>query len=53
MALFSAAWWTELAIQLLVAALTTLLGMLTYDRAVARPRAKALREQVRRLADRP
>ena len=53
MELGSATWWTELAIQLLIALLTTVLGMLTYDRAVTRPRALALREALRRLADRP
>ncbi len=53
MDMFGTAWWTELAIQLLVAVLTTVLGMLTYDRAVARPRAQALREQLRRMEDRP
>ena len=53
MTLFSRAWWIELGIQLLVAVLTTVLGMLTYDRAVAQPRARALREALGRLADRP
>ena len=53
MELFSEGWWIELGIQLLVAVLTTVLGMLTYDRAVAQPRARALRDQVRHLADRP
>jgi len=52
MELFGAEWWAELAVQLLIAVLTTVLGMLTYDRAVARPRERRLRAHVERLLDR-
>lgn len=53
MDLFGHEWWIELGIQLLIAILTTVLGMLTYDRAVARPRLRRLSERWRRRLDRP
>lgn len=53
MALFGPEWWKELAIQLLIAALTTILGMLTYDRAVVQPRINKLKAAIKRHVDRP
>ena len=52
MELFGSEWWTELALQLLVALLTTVLGMLTYDRAVARPAQRRLRREIQAHIDR-
>ncbi|NLD74071.1 MAG: hypothetical protein GX649_15325 [Chloroflexi bacterium] len=52
MDLWTTEWWLELAIQLLIAVLTTVLGMLTYDRKVARPKMTALRDRLRRHEDR-
>lgn len=49
--MFTSAWWMELGIQVLVAVLTTLVSMLTYDRAVAAPRLRRLRERVERRLD--
>ena len=51
--LFGSEWWAELAIQVLVAVLTTLLGMLTYDRKVVQPRMRSLRMRMERHLDRP
>ena len=52
MELWTNEWWMDLAIQLLIAVLTTVLGMLTYDRAVARPKMRSLAERLRRQEDR-
>jgi len=53
MTLFGSEWWAELALQVLIAVLTTVLGMLTYDRTVIQPRIRSLRTRIERHVDHP
>ncbi len=52
MELFTGAWWQELLVQLVIAILTTVVGMLTYEARIAAPRDQQRQEEIESLARR-
>ena len=52
MELFTGTWWQELLVQLVIAILTTVVGMLTYEARIAAPRNKARQDEIESLTRR-
>jgi len=52
MELFTGTWWQELLVQLVIAILTTVVGMLTYEARVAAPRDQQRQDEIESLTRR-
>ena len=52
MELFTGTWWQELLVQLVIAILTTVVGMLTYESRIAAPRDQQRQEEIESLTRR-